>query len=300
VKILVTGVSGQVGWELTRSLSVLGEVIAADRTMLDLSNPATLRERLIQIRPDVVVNAAAYTAVDKAEGDEPLATTVNSEAVGELAKSARDVGALFVHYSTDYVFDGTKLGPYLETDTPCPINAYGRSKLKGEIATKEAGGDWLVLRTTWVYTDRGANFLRTMLRLAGSREELRVVGDQFGAPTWARSIADGTAHIVAAAQAERRAGAFQSQLLHMTARGSTSWHGFADAIIARARHLQPEVGFPVKRVVAIETSEYPLPAPRPANSLLSNDALHARFGIQLPVWDVGMQLCLDNLLAISR
>jgi dTDP-4-dehydrorhamnose reductase len=300
MKILVTGANGQVGWELARSLSVLGEVRAVDRRSFDLSKPDTLRQSVIDSRPDVIVNAAAYTAVDKAESEEAQATTINGEAVGELARAARECGALFVHYSTDYVFDGSKQGAYLETDDTCAVNAYGRSKLAGELATSEAGGDWLVFRTTWVYAARGNNFMRTMLRLAASREELRVVGDQVGAPTWARNIADATAQIVSRAMAERRAGTFRSGLFNLSAGGSTSWQGYADAIIAEARRLQPDTEYMVKSVVPIRTDEYPLPAPRPANSVLSNDALQTRFGVRLPDWRVGMSLCLADLLAAFR
>jgi dTDP-4-dehydrorhamnose reductase len=235
MKILVTGATGQVGWEAARSVSVLGHSVACDRSALDLSRPETLKSALNKIRPEVIVNAAAYTAVDRAEEEEELANRINGEAVGEIGRWARDHNALVIHYSTDYVFDGTAERGYTELDATCPLNAYGRSKLLGEQGLASSGCDYLTFRTTWVYASRGKNFLLTMLRLASERETLRVVADQFGAPTSARMIADLTAHVIAKAAVERQAGTFESGLYNLTAEGRTSWHGFARSIIDAAR-----------------------------------------------------------------
>jgi dTDP-4-dehydrorhamnose reductase len=247
------------------------------------------------LAPDVVVNAAAYTAVDAAEVDTAVANKVNADAVGVLADATKRLGGLFVHYSTDYVFDGAKAAPYLESDPPCPINAYGVSKLGGERAIVEVDGDWLTFRTTWVFAARGKNFLRTMLRLAEQRDELGVVADQFGAPTWARSIADATAHAVAAAIGERRTGSFESGLYHMTSSGRASWHDFAEAIFAAWRTASDSAPLVVNKVLPIPASAYPLPARRPVNSSLSNEALKARFGIELPEWRVAVELCIKDM-----
>ncbi|MDN7675976.1 dTDP-4-dehydrorhamnose reductase [Burkholderia oklahomensis] len=297
MKILVTGANGQVGWELSRSLAVLGPVISLTREQADLGRPETLARLVEEARPDAVVNAAAYTAVDAAESDVASANRINGEAVGVLAAATKRVGGLFVHYSTDYVFDGSKPEPYVETDPTCPVNAYGASKLQGELAVTETGGDWLTFRTTWVFAARGKNFLRTMLRLAGEREELNVVADQFGAPTWARSIADGTAHALATAMRERRDGGFASGIYHMTSAGRTSWHGFADAVVASWRATPGAAPLAVGKIAPIPSSAYPVPAKRPTNSVLSNDALKARFGLELPDWRYAVELCVKDLLS---
>ncbi len=293
MKLLVVGAAGQVGWELQRSLQPLGTVIAARRQDIDLSQPETIGARIDALAPDVIVNAGAYTAVDKAESDEATAYRVNAEAPGELAQAARRRGALLVHYSTDYVFDGSQPTPYRETDPTCPLNAYGRTKLAGEQAIAQANGDWLVFRTTWVYASRGGNFARTILRLAAERDALSIVDDQFGAPTSARFLADATARIVAQAQAERSQQRFASGLFNLSAGGRTSWHGFARALIdgARARGQVLKVG----EVSGIPAAQYPTPARRPANSLLSHEALAARFGIVPPPWEAGADLVLGEL-----
>jgi len=300
VKISLFGSNGQVGWELARSLSVLGEVHAHGRSEADLGRPETLRRIIAERRPDVVVNAAAYTAVDAAETDTTQARVINADAVGELAAATREVGGLFVHYSTDYVFDGSKLGPYVEADEICPVNAYGATKQLGEQAIVDAGGDWLTFRTTWVYAARGKNFLRTILRLASEREELKIIADQIGAPTWARSISDATAQAVAVAMRERHGDAFTSAIYHMTAAGQTSWHGFAEAAVASWRSIEGAAPLAVRAILPIETSAYPLPASRPANSVLSNDALKARFALQLPEWRYGVDLCVKDFLGAGR
>ena len=299
MKILVTGRSGQVGWELNRCLLPLGEVVAVDYPEVDFSKPEGLRTVVREIRPDIIVNAAAYTAVDKAESEEELATLINAVAPGVLAVEAERSGALFIHYSTDYVFDGTKDGPYTEDDEPNPINAYGRTKLAGEKAVAQSGCDHLILRATWVYAARGKNFLKTMLRLAQEREELRIVADQYGTPTWARNIADVTAHVLAIAQRERQTGGFKSGTYHLCAGGKTSWHGFAKAIIERARQLAPAVNIKTERVLPIATEDYPLPAPRPGNSQMDSGSLTARFGLTMPEWHEAMKLCIDEVLEAS-
>jgi dTDP-4-dehydrorhamnose reductase len=294
MRLLVTGATGQVGWELTRSLMPLGEVLALDRSRCDLARPETLGSLVAQLAPDVIVNAAAYTAVDRAEDDEPLASTINGIAPGELARAARATGALLVHYSTDYVFDGTKAGPYDEDDPVAPLNAYGRSKLAGERAIAASGCEHLIFRTTWVFAARGNNFVRTMLRLGAERETLRVVADQSGAPTWARNIADASALAVSRAQGERRRGDFASGVFNLASAGETNWHGFAEAIFAGARAR----GTPRLKVATVEpiaAADYPVRAARPANSRLSAGRLRARFDIVMPRWSDALDRCLDEL-----
>jgi len=295
MKILVTGRTGQVGWELARSMSVLGEVHALDRASADMTRPDELAARVRALRPDVIVNAAAYTAVDRAETETALADVVNGEAVGALANAAREMGALFVHYSTDYVFDGTAREPYHEDAATHPQNAYGRSKLLGEQSVAASGADYLLFRTTWVYGARGANFLLTMLRLMRERTELRVVADQHGAPTSARFIADATAHAVRQAVIERREGRFASGLFNLTADGATTWHGFAQYILERVR-LIGAGELRTERIEPIATRDYPLPAPRPAYSVLDGSRLKGRFGLRRPQWQEGVDLVLDELI----
>jgi dTDP-4-dehydrorhamnose reductase len=293
VRILVTGARGQVGWELARAVQPLGEVVALDRAGADLSDPQALRRLVRELRPGLILNAAAYTAVDKAEDDEALAARINAEAPGVLAEEARALDALLVHYSTDYVWDGTSERPYRETDPTAPLNAYGRTKLAGEQAIAAAGGRWLVFRTSWVYAERGGNFPKTMLRLAAEREVLNVVDDQFGAPTGARLIADTTAQAVARSFAEMAAGRFESGLFNLVAGGSTTWQGLASAVIEGARRR----GMPVRvaQVGGIPAAQYPTRARRPANSRMSTDALAARFGLAMPPWERGVELLLDGL-----
>jgi dTDP-4-dehydrorhamnose reductase len=295
MRLLVTGATGQIGWELDRSLAALGNVIALDRWQCDLSRPERLPKLIRSLRPDVIVNAAAYTAVDDAEREERLATTVNGTAVDVMAQEARRTGALLVHYSTDYVFDGLKDAPYEEDDPPHPVNAYGRSKLAGEIAVRQAGGSYLILRTSWVYSARGRNFLRTILRLLREREELRIVADQVGAPTSAAQIARATVAILGSAVRERADGRFASGLFHLTASGATSWHGFAEAILKGAMQAGLLVPGRPLRLVPIASEDYPLPAARPKNSRLACDRLNQRFGIALPGWKEGLSLCIEEM-----
>ncbi|MEN9775733.1 MAG: dTDP-4-keto-L-rhamnose reductase [Pseudomonadota bacterium] len=300
VRLVVLGPRGQVGWELMRTLQPLGQVIGLDRPHADLDQPDTLAAHLTPLNPDVILNAAAWTAVDAAETQEAQALRVNGEAPGVLAQIARACGALLVHYSTDYVFDGSGTRAWCETDATGPINAYGRTKLAGEHAVRAAGGDWLILRTSWVYGSRGANFVRTMLRLGRDREHLRVVGDQVGAPTPARLIAEVTAHAVAQSLQERRRGPFDSGVFHLSAAGQTSWHGFAQALFDQWRGLAPDQPIRVASVESIPSVDYPTPAARPLNSRLCCDALEARFGVSLPAWQTGLALVLSELNELGR
>jgi len=281
VRILLTGRTGQVGWEIERGLSRLGHVFAFDHASLDLANPDQIVARVREVKPDLIVNAAAYTAVDRAESEPDLATRVNGAAPGILAEEAKRLGALLIHYSTDYVFDGAKPTPYLETDSPHPINAYGRSKLEGERAIQASGCRHLILRTSWVYGLRGKNFLLAVLRLAREHRELRVVDDQIGAPTWCRDLATATAHLANEVAAGRAEG-----LYHLTAAGATSWCGFAREILRASM-----IDTPVK---AISTREYAAPAKRPANSLLSGAAIAARWKLVLPEWQNSLAVCLRD------
>lgn len=291
MKILVIGCNGQVGWELVRCLQPLGEIIAADRRQIDLSNPDDINVALSNISPDIIVNAAAYTAVDKAEDNEAEANLINGHVPGLLATAAKQMGALLVHYSTDYVFDGKKSGPYTEDDIPNPISAYGRSKLMGEEAIQAIDVDYIILRTSWVYAARGGNFLRTILRLAQERDELRIVADQTGAPTWARLIAESTAHVIRQSQIERANDSFQSGLYHLTAVGETTWCGFAQAIVEQA-HCLPDFPIMLNEIKPIPSQDYPTPAQRPMNSCLTTAKLEKYFGLRMPVWSTGLSLCL--------
>ena len=293
LSILLIGSTGQVGWELARTLMPLGRVMVPERSQCDLSSLDTLTALVNALQPDVIVNAAAYTAVDKAEEETNLAMTVNARAPGALAAAARRHGALLVHYSTDYVFDGRKAGAYSEADAPNPDSVYGRSKLAGEEAVRAAGADHLIFRTSWVFAARGKNFLRTILRLAGEREELRIVADQFGAPTSARLIAEVTALVLQQDLARRKNGGFESGTFNLTAAGETSWHGFAGAIVTAARARGAELK--CRTLVPITTAEYPLPAARPANSRLSGARLAERYGLNMPEWECCMHLCLAEL-----
>ncbi|MBT9132358.1 MAG: dTDP-4-dehydrorhamnose reductase [Firmicutes bacterium] len=287
-RIMLTGKNGQVGWELQRALAPLGDIVALDRSELDLANSEQIRERVREIKPGLIVNAAAYTAVDLAESEPDMAMAINGVAPGILAKEAKSIGAAIIHYSTDYVFDGTKTTPYTEDDTPNPINEYGRSKLAGERAVQAAGAPYLILRTGWVYGLRGKNFLLTILRLAREREELRIVNDQIGAPTWSRIIAETTAQILSAGPLSL---ADKSGVYHLTAAGSTSWYDFAKVILTLDPNPIEQV---CKRLSPIPTAAYPTPAHRPTYSLLSNDKLKAAFGLLPPDWEQSLKSALSN------
>lgn len=287
-RILLIGSNGQVGRALRPALAVLGEVHALDRSALDLTDTEAIRATVRSARPTVIVNAAAYTAVDRAETEHALAMAINATAPGVLAEEARRAHAVLVHYSTDYVFDGTKPAPYVETDTPNPLNAYGRSKLAGERAVQRAGGPHFILRTSWVYAAEGANFVNTILRLARERPELRIVDDQIGAPTWARAIADLTVHMLASALGRPDP---PYGIYHVTATGAVTWFGFARAIVAEA---QRQLGIAPPRLLPITTAEYRLPAKRPANSRLDLSRLENRFGLRPDSWQRMLTQCLEE------
>jgi dTDP-4-dehydrorhamnose reductase len=290
LKILLTGITGQVGWELQRSLMPLGEVITADREVMDLTNPDSIRNAIRQFQPHLIVNPAAYTAVDKAESEPDLAMAINITAPGIMAEEALKIGAGIVHYSTDYVFNGDRDTPYQETDPTNPLGVYGKTKLEGEIAIQSTGVPHLILRTSWVYSRMGKNFLLTILRLARERSELRIVSDQIGAPTWSRAIAEVTAQILA--QGVRNLHDFLhdcSGIYHLSAGGVTNWHGFARAILEADPQRSEQI---VTAVLPINTSDYPTPAKRPAYSLLDNTKLHDAFGLKLPDWKQSLQLAI--------
>ena len=289
-KILITGVDGQVGFELLRSLQGLGEVVAVDRKKMDLLSVDSVSRVIRDIAPDIIVNPAAYTAVDRAETEYEFAERINVSAPRVMAEEAVRSGALLIHYSTDYVFDGEKASPYTEDDETNPQNVYGRTKLDGELAIGQTGCDHLILRTSWVYGRRGRNFLLTMLKLARERDELRVVSNQFGAPTWSNTIAALTANIVDSAPVhdstvwwKERSGTY-----NLTSAGSISWAGFAKVIFEYAQLEAPPA------VIPIEAAAYPTPAKRPTNSVLSHDKLIRVFGLVPPSWQHALQLCLAS------
>lgn len=291
--ILITGKDGQVGTALVPALRDLGRVVAMGRPDCDLANPASLRDAFRAVRPDIVINAAAYTAVDKAESERELAQTVNATAPGILAELSKETGAALIHYSTDYVFDGERVGFYREDDPTNPLSVYGASKRDGEIAIRDALVQHVILRTSWVFSAHGANFLKTMLRLARERDALRVVSDQIGAPTSAGTIASVTAELVRSIAADRVSSPYGTY--HLAAQGETSWHGFAAFLISQAR----KTGFPIRvsddAILPIATSEYPTPARRPRNSRLDTGKLRANFGIGLPPWQTGVRDVLEEL-----
>lgn len=297
LRILVTGRDGQVGRELTRSLAGLGEVTATGRAELDLSSDDSIRSVVREVRPHLIVNAAAYTAVDKAESEPDFARRINAEAVATLAAEAKAVGAAVMHYSTDYVFDGSKATPYVEDDATHPLNVYGRTKLAGERALTVAGIPTLVLRTSWVYSGEGKNFLLTILQLAEEKPELRIVDDQIGAPTWSRDIAVATASVVA----RWREGRFtddNSGVYHMTAAGKTSWYGFAaEAIRLRSQFA---AGTKLAKLTPISSAEYPMPAARPKNSQLSCEKLAQVFDCRLPDWKASLATFLGTQGAVAH
>ncbi|MGA2429907.1 MAG: dTDP-4-dehydrorhamnose reductase [Candidatus Acidiferrum sp.] len=302
--ILLVGKTGQVGWELHRFLPALGEVVAPDRQQLDLLNPDSIRRVVREVRPQLIVNAAAYTAVDAAETDEAQAHAINAEAPAVLADEGSRVGAVMVHYSTDYVFDGKKGQPYDEADPKSPLNVYGKTKLAGEEAVRKSAMPHMIFRTSWVYATRGRNFLLTILRLATEREELKIVDDQTGSPTCASDIAAATSRILTSiyerdavtTEFARVAGTY-----HMTAVGQTTWYDFAKAILEQASEATEQTswvtaitkGRPLitRRVLPITSDEYRSAAPRPAYSVLSNSLLARTFGFELPAWRIQLQKC---------
>jgi len=280
VKILLTGRNGQVGYELERVLSVLGEVIATDRSRLDLAVPGAIRRVVREAKPDLIVNAAAYTAVDRAETERELARQINGVAPGILAEEAKRVGAPIVHFSTDYVFNGNKTAPYVETDAPAPLNVYGQTKLEGERAVAAAGARYLILRTSWVYGPRGKNFFLAIARKASTEESLRVVDDQTGAPTTARFIAESVVSIL-------QRGEVPSRIYHLAARGMTTWCSFAREIVSK-------LGLRAS-VTPISTKDYPASAARPRYSVLDTGKLQRDFGIRLTSWEEQLDWCVGQL-----
>jgi dTDP-4-dehydrorhamnose reductase len=298
-KILLIGKNGQVGADLALTLPQLGEVFAVDRQGLNLSNPVQIRDTIRAIHPTIIVNAAAYTAVEQAESDEAAAHIVNAEAPRIMAEEAKKIGAILVHYSTDYVFDGTKRNPYVEEDPPNPLNAYGRTKLAGEQAIQQVNPPHLIFRTAWVYSTHGKNFLLTILRLASQREELRIVRDQIGAPTSSREIAMATSRVLAKivdtlTPDARRPSRTPGGVYHLTAAGETSWSEFAASILSEASKRIPTPQWQIeatggalliaRRVIPITTAEFPTRAVRPAYSVLSNERLARLFGVRLADW----------------
>jgi len=292
--ILLLGSAGQLGTTLGPVLTKVGKLIAADRATVDFTNSSRLREFVRESQPSIIVNAAAYTAVDKAESEQDLAAAVNATAPAALAEAASDMDALLIHYSTDYVFDGSKLSAYVESDPVNPLSVYGSTKAQGEAAIQRSGCRFLIFRTSWVYSERGSNFLLTMLRLARQRDELRIVNDQRGAPTSTHSLARATAAIINEYCGEGlRDG---SGIYHMTDSGSTSWFGFAKAILERA---SKGFGIALPRLVPITTAEYPTPARRPLNSVLSCEKLKASFGISMPNWEDSLNEVLNAYASAS-
>jgi dTDP-4-dehydrorhamnose reductase len=289
-RFLILGAHGQLGFELQSALQPVGHVTALGRTICDLSDPARIRAVIGEVRPDVILNAAAYTAVDRAELEPELAMRINGDAPGILAEEAKKHDALLIHYSTDYVFDGSKSGPWSEDDPVYPLNIYGATKLAGERNIQQIGSRYLILRTSWVFSPCGTNFLLTMLRLGQERDELRIVNDQTGAPTSALALAVATRRILdgfAKPHLNKAAGIY-----HMTCAGETTWCGFAQSIFAKARARRPWA-----LITGIPTSEYPTPARRPANSVLSNRKLKADFGVELPSWETALDVALQTLNA---
>lgn len=299
MNILLLGKNGQVGWELQRSLAPLGTVVALDRHSTpadggcgDLANLDGLRETVQRLRPAVIVNAAAHTAVDKAESEPDLAHLINAQAPGVLAEAAREMGALLVHYSTDYVFDGSGAAPWHEDATTGPLSVYGQTKLAGEQAIAATGARHLILRTSWVYAARGGNFARTMLRLAQERDKLTVIDDQWGAPTGADLIADITAH----ATRQTLRDPASAGTYHLSASGEITWNGYARFVIDTARALRPDLAIKAQEVAPVPTSAFPTPARRPLNSRLATARLRDVFGLSLPPWQTGVRRMLTEIL----
>ena len=296
MKILLLGKNGQVGWELQRSLAPLGELIALDRHSQDLcGNMADLQglaATVQSVRPDLIVNAAAYTAVDKAGSEPELARTINALAPGVLAQEASKLGAWLLHYSTDYVFDGSGAQPWLETDPPAPLSVYGQTKLEGEQLIQAACAKHLIFRTSWVYAARGGNFAKTMLRLGQERERLTVIDDQWGAPTGAELLADVSAHAIRQVLKHPQ----DAGLYHLTASGETTWNSYAKHVFAQAERANTAIKLIVKEVEAVPTSAFPTPARRPLNSRLDTGKLQATFGLYLPRWQQGVDRMLAETL----
>ena len=300
MKILLLGKNGQVGWELQRSLALLGEVIALDSDSTDFCGDFTNMQGLIQtvraIAPDIIVNAAAHTAVDKAESEPEVARTINALAPTLLAQEAKSSGAWLIHYSTDYVFDGSGEKPWVETDDTKPLNVYGKTKLEGEQFIRQSGCKHLIFRTSWVYAARGGNFAKTMLRLAKERDSLSVINDQIGAPTGAELLADLTAHAIRTALLKPEL----SGLYHVVASGETSWHSYASYVIDIAQKSGESMWITPEDVLPVPTSSYKTPAKRPLNSRLDSSKFQAAFGLTLPHWQLGVNRMLTEILECGK
>lgn len=295
MKFLLLGRNGQVGFELRRALAPLGEVAAFDYPACDLTVPDSIRGIIQAVAPQVIINAAAYTAVDTAESSPQLARAINALAPGIIGAEAKKIGARVIHYSTDYVYDGTKTTPYLESDETQPLGVYGLTKRDGDVALAESGAEHFIFRTSWVFGAHGANFVKTVLRLGAERDKLNVVADQFGAPTSAALLADATAQVLAQLR-WRDPAATPSGIYNLTAANETSWHGFAQAILRGGVSRRLTLKLKPEAVRAIPTSEYPLPARRPANSRLDTTRFRTTFGLTLPHWQVGLDHVLDQLI----
>lgn len=296
-KILITGGSGQIGWELQTALEPLGNIFAPGRNGFDLTDFSQMQKTIEQVKPDIIVNAAAYTAVDQAENDEAAAYAVNAAAPAILAEAAASLGALFVHFSTDYVFDGSSDLPYHEDDKTNPLNVYGRTKLAGEKSVRELCPNHLILRTSWVYGSRGNNFLLTMLRLGAEKDVLRIIDDQHGAPTWCRSVGTMTAQILKGIAVQQEKGQPAWGTYHLTCSGQTTWYGFAKEIfsLAESKGADGDYRYKSLRLDPITTGEYPLPARRPCNSVLSNQKLRDAFGLAMPDWKEALRDCMEEI-----
>lgn len=296
MNILLFGKNGQVGWELQRSLAVLGQVTALDFDSTthcgDFSNPVGIADTVRALRPDVIVNAAAHTGVDKAESEPDFARLLNATTPGVLAQEAAKIGAWLIHYSTDYVFDGSGTRPWTETDTPAPLSVYGHTKWEGERLIQGSGAKHLILRTSWVYASRGGNFAKTMLRLAQERERLTVIDDQWGAPTGADLLADVTAHAIRHLQARPQ----DAGLYHLAAGGETNWNLYAKHVLAQAQQAQAAIKFKATEVAPVPTSDFPTPAVRPHNSRLDTRKLQTTLGLTLPPWQQGVARMVAEIL----
>lgn len=296
MKILLLGANGQVGWELQRSLASLGTLRACDRKTVDLGNLAELQTVIRDYSPNIIVNAAAYTAVDKAESDPEMAQRINVDAVKTLATEAKSLDAWFIHYSTDYVFDGTKSSPYFETDSTNPQSVYGQTKLQGEEAIRESGCNHLIFRTCWVYAARGSNFAKTMLRLARERDELKIVADQVGVPTSAALIADITALCLYRISLDNAFGKQVVGTYHLSAAGETNWYEYARLVIAEAQHSDTTLHTRLENIIPITSNEFPAPAKRPANSRLDTKKLVDTFNVYLPDWQTQVKRLVTELV----
>jgi len=296
VKVLLFGKTGQVGWELQRSLQTLGELVAVDHDSTELagdfSRPDAVAQTVRQLKPDIIVNAAAHTAVDKAESEPELARLLNAETPGAIAREAAACGAWLMHYSTDYVFDGSGTTPWTEDAPTGPLSVYGRTKLEGEEAIRASGCKHLIFRTSWVYAARGGNFAKTMLRLAQERERLTVIDDQFGAPTGADLLADLTVHALRMAQRD----VTLTGTYHAAPAGITTWHGYASFVVGLARQLGVPVKVAADAIAPVPTSAFPTPARRPSNSRLDTTRLRQAFGVELPQWQIGVERMLTEVL----